>query len=112
MEFPDLEKVIENTKSACMVTHADPRCIASCVAVTIAIALMLQRKHVLNNGEHDIDAIMSTAHWYAEQEIKETPQYVSMLFQQVFQAPSLETSKFSLYFSGSCIPINAQFFQR
>ena len=77
MEFGDLKKVIANTKRACMVTHADPRCVASCVAVTIAIALMLQRKHVLNNGEHDVDAIMVTAHKYAEREI-EDPNHVSM----------------------------------
>lgn len=78
MEFQDLNKVIENTKRACMVTHADPRCIASCVAVTIAIALMLQRKHVLTNGEHDVDAIMTIAHWYAEREIEDS-KHVSML---------------------------------
>ncbi|CAB3981296.1 Hypothetical predicted protein [Paramuricea clavata] len=84
MEFPDLNKVIENTRSACMVTHADPRCIASCVAVTIAIALMLQREYVFNNGEHDINAIMSTAHWYAEQELKETPQYKDELKHHMF----------------------------
>ncbi|CAB3981295.1 Hypothetical predicted protein [Paramuricea clavata] len=87
MEFRDLDKVIENTRSACMVTHADPRCIASCVAVTIAIALMLQRKH--NKGKHDIDAIMSTAHWYAEQELKETPQYKDELKHHMF-AESLD----------------------
>ena len=31
--------------------------------------------------------------------------YIQTLIAQV-EAPSLETSKFSLYFSGSCIPIN------
>ena len=77
MEFHDLEKVIENTRNACMVTHADPRCIASCVAVTIAIALMLQGKHVLNNGEQDVEKIMTTAYKYAEQEI-EIQEHVSI----------------------------------
>ncbi len=81
MEFNDLKKVIENTKSACMVTHADPRCIASCVAVTIAIALMLQHEYVFNNGEHDIDTIMNVAYSYAEREIK-VPEHVSMFFQR------------------------------
>jgi ADP-ribosylglycohydrolase len=76
MKFNDMKQVIENTRSACMVTHADPRCIASCVAVTTAIALMLQQKHVLNNGEQDVDAIMNMAHSYAEQEI-ELPEHVS-----------------------------------
>jgi ADP-ribosylglycohydrolase len=81
MEFNDLKKVIENTKNACMVTHADPRCIASCVAVTIAIALMLQREYVFNNGEQDVESIMNAAYYYAEREIK-VPEHVSMFFQR------------------------------
>ena len=35
--FLDIDKVIENTKRICLVTHADPRCLASCVAVTTAV---------------------------------------------------------------------------
>lgn len=77
-EFDNLDKVIENTKNACKVTHADPRCVASCVAVTIAIALMLQRKFELNNGQQDVEKIMKIAHSYAEKEIKD-PQHVSMV---------------------------------
>lgn len=40
--FHDLDKVKENTVAIARVTHADPRSIASSVAVTTAIALMLQ----------------------------------------------------------------------
>jgi len=43
-QFQDLEKVRSNTIDMCRVTHHDPRCIASTVAVTRAIALMLQGK--------------------------------------------------------------------
>ena len=78
MKFNDLDKVIENTRNACKVTHADPRCIASCIAVTIAIALMLQRKYVTSNGEHDVDKIMEICYSYAEKEI-EDKQHVSWL---------------------------------
>ena len=70
MEYHDLTKVIENTKNACKVTHADPRCVASCVAVTRAIALMLQGKHKMKNGEYDVHAITREAHELAEQELE------------------------------------------
>lgn len=52
-QFYDLDAVAKNTKEICTVTHADPRCSASCIAVTVAIALMLQ-------GETDLDKIHST----------------------------------------------------
>eukprot|EP00118_Oscarella_pearsei_P013353 m.106106 g.106106 ORF g.106106 m.106106 type:complete len:424 (+) comp37250_c0_seq14:96-1367(+) len=42
MNFKDIDTVIENTKRICLTTHTDPRCLASCVAVTAAIAFMLQ----------------------------------------------------------------------
>lgn len=80
MQFHDLEKVIENTKNACKVTHADPRCIASCVAVTVAIALMLQGKHIKNNGEYDVDEITRKAHDYGQEELLEYKEHVSIIF--------------------------------
>ena len=70
MEYHDIAKVIENTKSACKVTHTDPRCVASCVAVTMAIALMLQGKHMMKNGEYNTDAITKEVHTAAEQELE------------------------------------------
>ncbi|XP_028414474.1 uncharacterized protein LOC114537610 [Dendronephthya gigantea] len=70
MEFHNLDKVIENTKNACMVTHADPRCVASCVAVTTAIALMLQGKYKIKNGNYDVDKITKEAHALAEQQLE------------------------------------------
>jgi ADP-ribosylglycohydrolase len=42
LDYKDIEKVIENTLCIAKVTHHDPRCLASCVATTTAIALMLQ----------------------------------------------------------------------
>lgn len=42
LEFNKLERVVANTREVCLVTHADPRCLASCIAITTAIALMLQ----------------------------------------------------------------------
>ncbi|CAH1265719.1 Hypp3232 [Branchiostoma lanceolatum] len=50
-QFWDLDTVGENAKLFCQTTHADPRCVASCVAVTTAIAQMLQ-------GETDVEKII------------------------------------------------------
>lgn len=40
--YRSLADVVSYTIDACKVTHADPRCTASCVALTIAIALSLR----------------------------------------------------------------------
>jgi len=53
--FDDISTVITNTKKICHVTHADPRCAASCVAVTTCLALMLK------NGVSDISSIIKEA---------------------------------------------------
>lgn len=34
----DLDKVWENTKEISLTTHADPRCTASCIAITTAVS--------------------------------------------------------------------------
>jgi ADP-ribosylglycohydrolase len=41
--FDDLQNVIKNTEMASRVTHADDRCIASSVAVTVALAYIFQQ---------------------------------------------------------------------
>ena len=35
----DISKVVANTTEICNVTHADPRCAASCIAVTTAVSV-------------------------------------------------------------------------
>ena len=76
-DFGDIEKVIENTKAACKVTHADPRCIASCVAVTTAVAMMLQGTHfVKESNSYDGEAITKEAYSYARATL-ETDQQVN-----------------------------------
>ncbi|VDI78871.1 Hypothetical predicted protein, partial [Mytilus galloprovincialis] len=49
-QFWDTEKVMENAVNMCTVTHYDQRCKASVVAVSVAISLMLRRKHY--DGKH------------------------------------------------------------
>lgn len=65
-DFGSMKEVIENTKAACKVTHADPRCIASCVATTTAIAMMLQGEYFDKESNcFDVEAIMTEAYDYA-----------------------------------------------
>lgn len=52
--YTSLSTVIEKTLKYCAVTHADPRCAASCVALTVAIALILR-------GYKDINLIIKEA---------------------------------------------------
>jgi ADP-ribosylglycohydrolase len=40
-EYPDENRVRQNAEQACRLTHADPRCVASCVAVCLAIRRLL-----------------------------------------------------------------------
>ncbi|XP_035829092.1 ADP-ribosylarginine hydrolase Tri1 [Aplysia californica] len=58
-------KVLQNTTEVCMITHPDPRCAASCVAVTTAISLMLQQKHVKKSGQLDVEEVISESYRYA-----------------------------------------------
>ncbi|XP_006814457.1 uncharacterized protein LOC100372011 [Saccoglossus kowalevskii] len=69
-QFEDIEMVKENTVKICETTHADPRCIASCVAVTTAIALMLQGKHLRHCGEYDVEMIVKDSFRHAKDYLK------------------------------------------
>jgi len=53
-ELRDEAKVIVNAESVCRITHADPRCIASCVAVCVAIRRLV-------SGERDVEEIIAHA---------------------------------------------------
>jgi len=63
-QYYSIEKVVENTLAFCKVTHADPRCQASCIALTTAIAFMLQKQpDVLNsNGTFNVKAIIKKSY--------------------------------------------------
>ena len=78
-DFGDIDAVIANTKEACQVTHADPRCIASCVAVTTAVALMLQGKHSKESGNYDIEAVIRDAYNYARDTLETAPEVMIII---------------------------------
>ncbi|KAL5015329.1 hypothetical protein ScPMuIL_009599 [Solemya velum] len=66
-DFNDLDSVASNALTFCKVTHADPRCQASVVAVSVAIALMMLRgeKYLKKNGDYKVDTIILEANKYA-----------------------------------------------
>ena len=55
--FPSsgLARVVANTREVCLTTHADPRCLASCVAVTTAV-----RSFPIRQRERERDAHISS----------------------------------------------------
>jgi len=63
-QFHDLKKVIENTIKIAKVTHYDGRCVGSCVAVTVAIALLLQ-------GEKDLAKVQQSAIEISQEYVQE-----------------------------------------
>ncbi|XP_060079760.1 ADP-ribosyl-[dinitrogen reductase] glycohydrolase-like [Ylistrum balloti] len=65
--YADIDLVIQNAITITRTTHADPRCRASTVAVSVAIALMLQRqpKHLDRKGNYNIKAIIRDCYEYA-----------------------------------------------
>ncbi|XP_022104915.1 uncharacterized protein LOC110986914 isoform X2 [Acanthaster planci] len=66
-QYDDISQVIGNTKVFCKVTHADPRCVASCVAVTTAISMMLQGLHKTSKGHYDVARITEASFNYAKE---------------------------------------------
>ena len=78
-DFGDIDAVIANTKEACQVTHADPRCVASCVAVTTAVALMLQGKHLKESGNYDIEVVIRDAYNFARDALETAPEVMIII---------------------------------
>mmetsp|Transcript_20602 Transcript_20602/g.53242 ORF Transcript_20602/g.53242 Transcript_20602/m.53242 type:complete len:437 (-) Transcript_20602:139-1449(-) len=57
--FWSIPTVVSNTTELCRTTHADPRCIASCVVVAVCVSEML--RGALTHGPDDVDAVIATA---------------------------------------------------
>lgn len=51
-QYQNQDLVKQNTEVVCKITHYDPRCIGSCIAITLAISALLQ-------GEEDIKEIFN-----------------------------------------------------
>eukprot|EP00742_Colponemidia_sp_Colp-10_P002788 GILJ01002981.1.p1 GENE.GILJ01002981.1~~GILJ01002981.1.p1 ORF type:complete len:385 (-),score=38.78 GILJ01002981.1:148-1302(-) len=61
-QFMDLDTVIENAVAVCKVTHADSRCIASCVLISTLIALFIQRSNIPAEGSPVDEPACDSAH--------------------------------------------------
>jgi len=70
-EYNSLEKVISNVEKVCRITHYDPRCVGSCVAVCIAISQLLQ-------GITDVSQIMKVVTEKAAEYSLEVVSYLDM----------------------------------
>ncbi len=70
--YSSLSTVLANTRQFSKVTHYDERCQASCVAVTAAIAWMLQGKYESAPGQPDVARISAEALALA---LKEAPNF-------------------------------------
>ncbi|XP_064639250.1 uncharacterized protein YegU-like [Lineus longissimus] len=81
-DYRDMDKVISNTKEICRTTHYDPRCQASCVAVTTAIAMMLQgqKKHMKKEGKINVEAVIADSYNYAKECLTEPEQIEELRF--------------------------------
>lgn len=78
--FPDKDQVIQNAVDICRITHYDPRCVASCIAVSLAIrAFLIQRGN--NISSIISDCIESTKPWDIgiESQLKGIPRQISGL---------------------------------
>ncbi|MDY6782143.1 MAG: ADP-ribosylglycohydrolase family protein [Cyanobacteriota bacterium] len=51
-QYRDRDRVIENAERVSRITHSDPRCVGSCVAVCLALSALLR-------GETDIETLVS-----------------------------------------------------
>lgn len=51
-QYDDIKKVIENTINIAKVTHSDPRCLASCLMITIIISWHLQNSLLHQSPSH------------------------------------------------------------
>ncbi|XP_062593715.1 ADP-ribosylarginine hydrolase Tri1-like [Saccostrea cucullata] len=67
LQYHTIGTVIKNTLDICNITHPDPRCRASCVALTTTIALLLQRndRQIKKSGSYDIEAVVDESFTYA-----------------------------------------------
>ncbi|XP_062506783.1 ADP-ribosylarginine hydrolase Tri1-like [Corticium candelabrum] len=83
LNFNDLPQVIENTKKITLATHADPRCVASCVAVTTAIAMMLQGCYDTNKAD-ELKSMVEQSVQLAKSELEDNTETIKELERHVW----------------------------
>ncbi|XP_033746197.1 uncharacterized protein LOC117331551 [Pecten maximus] len=71
--FFDLSEVVNNTTRISRATHADPRSTASCVVISVLIALMIQGRKDLSKAEN-LEEIIATAKLTGREILKDPEQ--------------------------------------
>lgn len=71
--FFDLLEVVNNTTRISRATHADPRSTASCVVISVLVALMLQGRKDLSNAEN-LEEVIAKAKLTGQEFLKEPEQ--------------------------------------
>lgn len=66
-KWHNFKELIENTKLLCKVTHADPRCIASCTSFTVAIALAMRGE---SNFKTIKEKALEVGRWTLKEELQ------------------------------------------
>eukprot|EP00929_Paragymnodinium_shiwhaense_P008172 TRINITY_DN112116_c0_g1_i1.p1 TRINITY_DN112116_c0_g1~~TRINITY_DN112116_c0_g1_i1.p1 ORF type:complete len:435 (+),score=48.64 TRINITY_DN112116_c0_g1_i1:81-1307(+) len=77
--FWDDAVVLENTTAFCRTTHADPRCLASCIAVSLCISRILQGTAMSQCQERDVgdvEGIIDAALDRASDALQGQPQWI------------------------------------
>ncbi|XP_052085314.1 ADP-ribosylarginine hydrolase Tri1-like [Mytilus californianus] len=82
--YNNFGQVIKHTLDICNTTHSDPRCHASCVAVTTVMSLLLQRneRHIKKDGSYNLTGVTEEAFRYASRllpsydQVKELKKYM------------------------------------
>ncbi|XP_046568085.1 ADP-ribosylarginine hydrolase Tri1-like [Haliotis rubra] len=90
-----LGKVIKNSLDVCSITHADPSCQASCVAVATVMSALLQKdeKHLKKTGDYDIDSIIEEAFSYGCRCMLNQPYSDIKEFKKILYTTSLKDLK-------------------
>ncbi|XP_078677179.1 uncharacterized protein LOC144913913 [Branchiostoma floridae x Branchiostoma belcheri] len=84
--YKNLQTVVSNTRAFCLATHADPRCVASCVAMTTAMALMLQ-------GWRDVSEIARESFEHAQAQLPDGRDAMRQELMTYMQVRDLRTLK-------------------
>ncbi|XP_014785659.1 uncharacterized protein LOC106880302 isoform X1 [Octopus bimaculoides] len=86
--FYNLSEVANNSVRICRSSHNHPECIASCIAITVIIALLLQGSHDLNNMG-SVRALLNTSAFHANPYLKTDEQ--NNEFESVLSVTSLKS---------------------
>ena len=105
--YENLEIVRENSKNFCMVTHYDPRCVASCLCINIILSLLLQNF----DYEKILDKAYNEAIDYLEDQKYNTDEFTQYFHINSIQALNLSEGS-SIGYTYKCMACGLYAFRR